>query len=129
MAREQMAWCKQEMIRASRDMGYGDDWRKALEKVKDSYVEPGQQPQLIHDLAIEGIEFAEKNNLVTIPELAKETYGMEMMSPERQLVNPFFTGGDVISVSYPTDTMTFEERMNEHARQQPGFRTPRSFTS
>ena len=121
MAREQMAWCKQEMIRASRDMGYGDDWRKALEKVKDSYVEPGQQPQLIHDLAIEGIEFAEKNNLVTIPELAKETYGMEMMSPERQLVNPFFTGGDVISVSYPTDTMTFEERMMSMRGNNPGF--------
>jgi uncharacterized protein (DUF885 family) len=34
-----------------------------------------------------------------------------MMSPERQLVNPFFTGGEVISVSYPTDTMTFEQRM------------------
>jgi uncharacterized protein (DUF885 family) len=121
MARDQMAWCKQEMIRASRDMGYGDDWRKALEKVKDSYVEPGQQPQLIHDLAIEGIEFAEKNNLVTIPELAKETYGMEMMSPERQLVNPFFTGGDVISVSYPTDTMTFEERMMSMRGNNPGF--------
>jgi uncharacterized protein (DUF885 family) len=121
MAREQMAWCKQEMIRASRDMGYGDDWRKALEKVKESYVEPGQQPQLIHDLAIEGIEFAEKNNLVTIPELAKETYGMEMMSPERQLVNPFFTGGDVISVSYPTDTMTFEERMMSMRGNNPGF--------
>jgi uncharacterized protein (DUF885 family) len=121
MAREQMAWCKQEMIRSSRDMGYGDDWRKALEKVKDSYVEPGQQPQLIHDLAIEGIEFAERNNLVTIPELAKETYGMEMMSPERQLVNPFFTGGDVISVSYPTDTMTFEERMMSMRGNNPGF--------
>jgi len=121
MARDQMAWCKQEMIRASRDMGYGDDWRKALKKVKDSYVEPGQQPQLIHDLAIEGIEFAEKNNLVTIPELAKETYGMEMMSPERQLVNPFFTGGDVISVSYPTDTMTFEERMMSMRGNNPGF--------
>ena len=121
MARDQMAWCKQEMIRASRDMGYGDDWRKALEKVKDSYVEPGQQPQLIHDLAIEGIEFAEKNNLVTIPELAKETYGMEMMSPERQLVNPFFTGGDVISVSYTTDTMTFEERMMSMRGNNPGF--------
>lgn len=121
MAKEQMAWCKQEMIRASRDMGYGDDWHEALEKVKDSYVEPGQQPQLIHDLALEGIDFAEKNNLVTIPELAKETYRMEMMTPERQLVNPFFTGGDTISVSYPTDTMTFEERMMSMRGNNPGF--------
>jgi len=35
---------------------------------------------------------------------------MIMMTPERQLVNPFFTGGDEISVSYPTDTMTYDQR-------------------
>ena len=37
--------------------------------------------------------------------------GMEMMSPERQLVNPFFTGGEVISVSYPTSGMTHEQKL------------------
>ena len=36
---------------------------------------------------------------------------MEMMSPERQLVNPFFTGGETISVSYPVASMTFEQKM------------------
>ena len=36
---------------------------------------------------------------------------MEMMSPERQLINPFFTGGEVISVSYPTDMMTYEQKL------------------
>ncbi len=111
MAKEQMAWCKQQMLLASHQLGYGDDWHKALEKVKNSYVEPGKQPQLIHDLAIEGEEFAEKNNLVTVPPLAKETWRMDMMTPKRQLENPFFTGGDTISVSYPTSTMTFEQRM------------------
>ncbi|MGA2806509.1 MAG: DUF885 family protein [Terracidiphilus sp.] len=121
LARQQMAWCKQEMLRASREMGYGDDWRKALEKVKSSYVEPGKQPQLIHDLAIEGAEFAEKNNLVTVPDLAKETWRMEMMTPERQLVNPFFLGGDTIIVSYPTDTMTFDQRMMSMRGNNPSF--------
>jgi hypothetical protein len=111
MAKEQMLWCKQEMLRASREMGYGDDWRKALEKVKSEYVEPGSQPQLIRDLAIEGADFAEKNNLVTVPPLAREGWRMEMMTPERQLVNPFFTGGDTISVSYPTETMTYSQRL------------------
>jgi len=121
MAREQMAWCKQQMLAASREMGYGDDWRKALEKVKNSYVEPGKQPQLIRDLALEGADFAEKNNLVTVPELAKETWRMEMMTPDRQLVNPFFTGGDTISVSYPTDTMTFDQRMMSMRGNNPAF--------
>jgi len=36
---------------------------------------------------------------------------MEMMSPERQLVNPFFTGGEVISVSNPTNAMSYEAKM------------------
>jgi uncharacterized protein (DUF885 family) len=36
---------------------------------------------------------------------------MIMMTPERQLVNPFFTGGSQISVSYPTDTMEYDARI------------------
>jgi len=121
MAKEQMVWCKQQMLAASRELGYGDDWHKALEHVKNTYVEPGRQPQLIHDLAVEGTEFAEKNNLVTVPELAKETWRMDMMTPERQMVNPFFTGGDTISVSYPTDTMTFDQRMMSMRGNNPAF--------
>jgi uncharacterized protein DUF885 len=76
------------------------------------HVEPGQQPELIRKLALEGIDFVEKHDLVTVPPLAKETWGMQMMTPERQLMNPFFLGGDAgIIVSYPTDTMTYEQRM------------------
>lgn len=111
LGKNEMAWCTKEMLRASHELGYGDDWHQALEHVKDMHVEPGQQPELIRALAREAIAYVEKNNLVTVPPLAKETWRMEMMSPERQLINPFFTGGEVISVSYPTDTMTFEQRM------------------
>lgn len=121
MAKERMAWCKQQMLAASREMGFGDDWHRALEKVKNSYVAPGDQPQLIRDLAVQGEEFAEKNNLVTIPSLAEETWRMEMMTPKRQLENPYFTGGNVISVSYPTDTMTFEQRMMSMRGNNPSF--------
>jgi uncharacterized protein (DUF885 family) len=34
-----------------------------------------------------------------------------MMSPERQLINPFFTGGARITVSFPTNTMEYEARL------------------
>jgi len=111
IAKTEMAWSMREMLKASREMGYGDDWHKALEHVKNMHVAPGEQPALIRKLALEGIDFAEKNDLVTIPALAKETWRMDMMSPQRQLVNPFFTGGDIISVSFPTDTMTYDQRM------------------
>src|ERR1041384_5938363 len=108
---KEMAWCENEMKKASRDLGYGDDWKKALEHVKNLYVEPGKQPQMIRDLALEAIKFVEDNNLVTVPELAKETWRMEMMTPERQLVSPFFLGGEVILVSFPTNTMAHEQKM------------------
>jgi len=108
---KEMAWCENEMKKASRDLGYGDDWHKALEHVKNLYVEPGKQPEMIRDLALEAIKFVEDNNLVTVPELAKESWRMEMMTPERQLVSPFFLGGEVIQVSFPTNTMAHEQKM------------------
>jgi len=108
---KEMAWCENEMKKASRDLGYGDDWHKALEHVKNLYVEPGKQPEMIRELALEAIKFVEDNKLVTVPELAKETWRMEMMTPERQLVSPFFLGGEVIQVSFPTNTMAHEQKM------------------
>jgi hypothetical protein len=47
IANREFAWCDAEMLRASRDLGYGDDWKKALEHVKNDYVPPGQQPAFI----------------------------------------------------------------------------------
>lgn len=108
---KEMAWCENEMKKASREMGFGDDWQKALEKVKNHYVPPGEQPELIRQLAVEAIDFVEKNDLVTVPDLAKETWRMEMMTPERQLVSPFFLGGETIMVSFPTNTMAHEQKM------------------
>ncbi len=111
IARRELAWCESEMIKASRDLGYGDDWHKAMEHVKQLHVPPGNQPGLIRDLALEGIAFLEQHDLVTIPAVARDTWRMEMMSPERQLVSPFFLGGETILVSYPTSTMTHEQKM------------------
>jgi len=110
-ANKEFAWCENEMKRASRELGFGDDWKKALEHVKGLYVEPGKQPELIRDLAREAERFLDDHDLVTVPALARETWRMEMMSPERQLVNPFFTGGETISVSFPTAGMTQEQKL------------------
>jgi uncharacterized protein (DUF885 family) len=121
LAHKELDWCENEMKKASRELGFGDDWRKALEFVKNKYVEPGKQTDVIKDLALEAIEYLEKNDLVTVPPLARESWRMEMMSPERQLVNPFFTGGEVISVSYPTNTMSHEAKMMSMRGNNPHF--------
>ena len=110
IAEKEMAWCEAEMDKASKALGFAD-WREAQDHVKNLHVAPGEQPALIRDLAHEAVAFLEERELVTIPELCKETWRMEMMSPSRQKVNPYFTGGEVISVSFPTDTMEHNDKL------------------
>ncbi len=121
VANKEFAWCEAEMKKASKELGYGDDWKKALEAVKQKYVEPGKQPALIRDLAYQAIEFVEKNDLVTVPKLARDGWRMEMMTPERQLTSPFFLGGETILVSYPTNGMTHEQKMMSMRGNNPHF--------
>jgi len=121
IANREFAWCEAEMKKASREMGFGDDWKKALEAVKQKYVEPGKQPAMIRDMAFEAIEYLEKNDLVTIPSVARDGWRMEMMTPERQLIAPFFLGGETILVSYPTNGMTHEQKLMSLRGNNPHF--------
>jgi hypothetical protein len=121
IAQKQFAWCDAEMLKASQALGFGNNWKAALEKVKNTYVPAGRQPSLIDSLAEEAIRFVESRDLVTVPGLAKETWRMRMMSPERQKVSPFFLGGEEILVSYPTNTMTHTEKMMSMRGNNPHF--------
>lgn len=123
-AEEQFEWCKNEMIKASRELGYGDDWKKALEHVKNTYVPAGQQPQAIMDLYAHSVDFIEERDLITLPELAKETWGMKMMSPERQKISPFFLGGRDIIISYPTMEMDHNDKLMSMRGNNPNFSFP-----
>ena len=121
IANKEFDWCIAEFKKASREMGFGDDYMKAIEAVKQKYVEPGKQPELIKKFAYEAIEYVEKNDLVTVPKLARDGWRMEMMSPERQLIAPFFLGGETILVAYPTDGMTHEQKMMSLRGNNPHF--------
>ena len=104
-------WCENEMKKASRELGFGDDWKKALEKVKSVYVPRGEQPELVRDLALQAIAFVKARDLVTVPPLAEDQWRMTMMPPAAMRVNPFFLGGETIQVSYPTNTMSDEDSL------------------
>jgi len=121
LADQEFKWCEAELLKASREMGFGDDWRAAQEKVKNSYVPIGEQPELIMKLYNDAQQFIEQNKLMDIPELADETWGMIMMTPERQRVNPFFTGGREISISYPTNTMDQQAKLMSMRGNNPYF--------
>ncbi|KAI8673310.1 hypothetical protein NCS55_00650300 [Fusarium keratoplasticum] len=108
IAKEQYKWCEAQMKQASKELNFGDDWKKALEHVKTKSVPPGEQTQLVLQLAREGTSFVREHDLVTVPEIADETYRMFMMSPDRQKESPFFLGGPSILVASPTTDMSHE---------------------
>ena len=121
IANKEFAWCDAELLKASREMGFGDNWKAAQEKVKNTYVEPGKQPVAMYDLYKQSVDFLKQHDLVTIPAEAEETWRMFMMSPERQRVNPFFLGGESLIISYPTNTMSYDEKMMSMRGNNPNF--------
>ena len=121
IAEKEFAWCDKEMLRASREMGFGDNWKAALEKVKNTYVPVGKQPEMIMDLYNQSIDFIKKNDMITIPPLAEETWRMIMMTPKQQLVSPFFLGGETLMISYPTDEMDDDAKLMSMRGNNPHF--------
>lgn len=121
IANKEFAWCDQELLKASREMGFGDNWKAAQEKVKNTFVAAGQQPQMIMDLYNQSIDFLKKKDLVTLPPLSDEDWTMNMMTPERQLFAPFFLGGSGLLISYPTNTMKDEDKLMSMRGNNPHF--------
>lgn len=111
IAMREFAWCDAEMLKASNEMGFGNDWKKALEKVKNDYPELGTQPEFVYQLANEAINFVEQNKLIEVPELAKEGWRMRMLTPQEQQFAPFFLGGESVLIAYPTEDMSAEAKM------------------
>jgi uncharacterized protein (DUF885 family) len=111
IAEREFKWVETELKRAAGEMGLGDDWKAALEKVKQDYVEPGQQPAVVRDLALEATRYVTEHNLVTVPPLAADVWLLRMMPPEQQKVAPFFLGGNDILVAFPTEAMSQEEKL------------------
>ena len=110
IAHKEYTWCETEMAKAAKAMGHAN-WRTALEAVKNDYVPPGEQPQLVKKLTLEATKYVKKNDLVTIPPVCEETWQTFMMPPAAQKMNPFFLGGTSIIVSYPTSSMSHPDKM------------------
>ncbi|HEX8059954.1 MAG TPA: DUF885 family protein [Cyclobacteriaceae bacterium] len=121
IANKEFAWCDAELLKASKEMGFGNDWKAAQEKVKMSFVPEGHQPEAMYKLYQESVDFLKKHDLITIPPLAEETWRMSMMSPRQQLVSPFFLGGEVLQISYPTDEMNHDDKLMSMRGNNPHF--------
>jgi hypothetical protein len=121
IAEQEFKWCDTQLLQASAEMGYGDDWRAAQEAVKQTRVDVSEQPEAMLELYHQSIAFLKDYDLLTIPPLAEETWRMTMLSPERQRIAPFFLGGEVLQIAYPTDDMTHAEKMMSMRGNNPHF--------
>lgn len=121
ISEQEFAWCEAEMLKASREMGFGDNWQAAQEKVKETYVAAGEQPEMVIKLYNDAQEFINKHKLYNAPSMSHETWGMHMMAADRQLVSPFFLGGRDIIISYPTNTMNHEAKLMSMRGNNPYF--------
>lgn len=108
---KEFSWCLNEMKKAAGEMGFGDDWKAALAKVKTNHVDPGEQDQLVAKMARQAISFIDEHQLVTIPDLCRETWRVEMLSQESQKTLPFaaYSGLNML-VAYSAAGMDDEQK-------------------
>jgi hypothetical protein len=111
IAERELDWVETELRRAAGELGFGDDWKAAIEHVKGMHPPPGGQPAAIAAMLTEAVDYLRAHDLVTVPAVAAESMHVVMLTPEEQLINPFFRGGPLISLSYPTDTMSYDQRV------------------
>jgi uncharacterized protein (DUF885 family) len=102
-------------------MGFGDDWQAALEHVKTLAPPPGEKPWVIFEIAEYSENFIEEMDAITMPPLAREIWRLAMQTPEAQLRNPFFSGGETTRVSYPTSGMSHEDKLMSMRGNTPSF--------
>ena len=108
----ELAWCEGEMRKASRELGFADDWKPALTKIKTSFAPPGTQDDLVAQQAREAIRFVKEHDLVTVPSLCEETWRLTMTAPEQQKTMPYAAyGGQEMTVAYASETMKHDDKL------------------
>ncbi len=120
----ELVWVEVQFRKVANKMGHGEDWKAALEHTKNLAPPPGGAPAAIFDIAHYSEDFIARQHSITLAPLAREIWRLAMQSPERQLINPFFTGGEVTRLSYPTDSMAFDDRLMSQRGNTPHFNFP-----
>jgi len=124
IGRKEFDWIQNQMKIVANEMGYGDDWKAALEHTKDLAPPAGEVAWEIFDIAEYEENYIEALGIITLPPLAREIWRLAMSSPELQLRNPFFRGGEVTSLSYPEITMSFQDKIMSMRGNTPHFNFP-----
>jgi len=110
-ADKEFAWCEGEMDKAAKAMGCRDR-HEALAKVKSQHAAPGGQAAVVQAEAEKVIRFLKDKDLVTIPKLAEETWGVSMVGVAQQKTLPYaaYSRPD-IRVAYANESMPHEDKL------------------
>jgi uncharacterized protein (DUF885 family) len=108
----ELAWCETEMKKAAKEMGFTNDWKAAMAKVKMDFVPPGEQDVLVGRIAHDAIAFVKEKDFVTVPPLCEETWRMRMMPPDVLKTIPYAAySPPEMQVAYPRDDMKQEDKL------------------
>lgn len=112
IAEREFAWCESQMKKAAQEMRLGDDWKKALLRVKLQYVRPGEQETFVRFEAGRAMEFVTKRDLVTVPAECAEWWGTTMLGPQAQKQMPYaaYSGHDIL-IAYANEAMKHEDKL------------------
>jgi len=111
IANKEFAWCETEMDKAAAAMGCKDR-KEALANIKSQHAAPGGQGKVAQAEAEKSIRFLKDKDLVTIPKLAEETWGISMVGVEQQKTLPYaaYSRPD-IHVAYANESMSHEDKL------------------
>lgn len=111
VAEKEFAWCEAEMKKAATAMDC-QDGKAALEKIKAAHVPPGGQAALAQKEAEKAIRFLKDKQLVTIPPLAEECWGVSMLGTDTQKSLPYAAySRPNIAVAYAHESMSHEDKL------------------
>jgi uncharacterized protein (DUF885 family) len=112
LAEREFAWCEAQMKLAAGEMRLGDDWKKALARLKLQHMKPGEQEAFVRAEAKRATAFVKEHHLVTVPAECEEWWATRMLAPEAQRSMPYAAyGGHDILVAYANEGMTHEDKM------------------
>lgn len=121
IAEKEFGWCEAEMKKAATDLGC-QTTAEALEKVKNHHVPAGGQAAQTLEISSKAIRFVKEHDLVTIPPLAEESWGISMLSPQAQKSLPYAVYGQPrIMVAYAHQEMDHMDKLEAMRGNAYGF--------
>lgn len=121
IAEKEFAWCQGEMQKAAGDWGCKTT-AEAIEKVKAHHAPAGGQAAQTLEITSTVIRFLKEHDLVTIPPLAEESWGISMLDAQAQKSLPYAVySRPRIMIAYAHEAMDHDDKLQAMRGNAYGF--------